>query len=82
MCQWHVPAAHSLETWGDARAYDGTVTIQQPLIAPLYFGRSVHELFAAFSDKPERSTYQIVREYWMAQKPGADFEAVVAQGRA
>ena len=74
MCQWHVPAAHSLETWGDARAFDGTVTIQQPLIAPLYFGRSVHELFAAFSDKPERSAYQIVREYWMTQKPSADFE--------
>jgi molybdopterin-containing oxidoreductase family iron-sulfur binding subunit len=75
VCQWHVPAAHSLETWGDARAYDGTVTIQQPLIAPLYFGRSLHELFAAFTDKPERSSYQIVREHWMAQKPGAEFEA-------
>ena len=33
LCQWHLPEAHFLETWGDARAFDGTVTIQQPLIA-------------------------------------------------
>ncbi len=42
LCQWHIPEAHFLETWSDARAYDGTVTIMQPLIMPLYFGRSVH----------------------------------------
>ena len=42
VCQWHLPEAHYLETWGDARAYDGTVTIQQPLIEPLYGGRSAN----------------------------------------
>ncbi|MFN2387575.1 MAG: TAT-variant-translocated molybdopterin oxidoreductase [Thermoanaerobaculia bacterium] len=70
LCHWHVPEAHTLESWGDARAYDGTVTLQQPLIAPLYGGRSAHELLAAFTDQPERSGYQIVREHWQAQSPG------------
>ena len=44
VCQWHLPEAHFLETWGDARAFDGTVTIQQPLIEPLYDGRSAHQV--------------------------------------
>jgi MoCo/4Fe-4S cofactor protein with predicted Tat translocation signal len=46
-CQWHVPAAHFLETWGDIRALDGTTTIQQPLIEPLYGGKSALEMLAA-----------------------------------
>ena len=44
---WHIPAAHYLESWGDARAFDGTATIQQPLIAPLYQGRTAHEMLAS-----------------------------------
>jgi molybdopterin-containing oxidoreductase family iron-sulfur binding subunit len=64
LCQWHVPEAHFLEAWGDVRAEDGTVAIIQPLIAPLYQGRSAYEVLAAFSDRPERSGYDIVREYW------------------
>jgi MoCo/4Fe-4S cofactor protein with predicted Tat translocation signal len=64
LCQWHVPEAHFLEAWGDVRAEDGTVAIVQPLIAPLYQGRSAYEVLAAFSDRPERSGYDIVREYW------------------
>ena len=49
VCQWHAPQAHFLETWSDARSFDGTITIMQPLIAPLYGGRSAHELLAALS---------------------------------
>jgi MoCo/4Fe-4S cofactor protein with predicted Tat translocation signal len=75
LCHWHIPAAHYLETWGDTRAYDGTVTIQQPLIAPLYHGKSDQELLAMFSDQPERSTYDIVKGYWQEQKKSPDFEA-------
>ena len=43
---WHLPKAHYLECWGDARAYDGTVSVQQPLIEPLFGGMSSIELLA------------------------------------
>ncbi|MGE5319438.1 MAG: 4Fe-4S ferredoxin, partial [Hyphomicrobiaceae bacterium] len=75
LCQWHLPEAHYLETWGDARAFDGTVTIQQPLIQPLYNGRSVIEILQMLTDQPERRAYDVVRSYWAAQHTGADFEA-------
>jgi molybdopterin-containing oxidoreductase family iron-sulfur binding subunit len=65
LCHWHVPAAHYLESWGDVRAADGTVTLIQPLIAPLYDGRTVHEVVGAMSSKQGgQSTYDIVRAYW------------------
>ena len=46
LCHWHVPEAHFLESWSDARAYDGMVGIVQPLIAPLYDGKSQDEFIA------------------------------------
>ena len=64
LCHWHVPDAHPLESWGDARAYDGTITIIQPLIAPLYDGRSAVEVLATFSPEPDRRTAAIVKDYW------------------
>ena len=64
LCHWQIPEAHFLESWSDARAYDGTVSIVQPLIAPLYGGKSAHELLAAMSDRPEQSPYDIVRGFW------------------
>jgi molybdopterin-containing oxidoreductase family iron-sulfur binding subunit len=70
LCHWQIPEAHYLEAWGDARAYDGTVSIVQPLIAPLYGGRSAHELLAAMSDRPERTGHDVVREYWQRQRGG------------
>ena len=63
-CHWHLPEAHFLETWSDVRALDGTATIIQPLIAPLYHGKSAHEILTAFSDRTERTSYEIVREFW------------------
>ena len=54
LCHWQIPEAHFLEAWSDARAYDGTASIVQPLIAPLYGGRSAHEVLAVMSDRPER----------------------------
>ena len=68
LCQWNIPQAHYLESWGDTRAYDGTVSIIQPLIAPLYRGKTAYEVLAAFSDQPERSSYEIVRDYWRANR--------------
>jgi MoCo/4Fe-4S cofactor protein with predicted Tat translocation signal len=75
VCQWRLPETHFLETWGDARAFDGTVTIQQPLIEPLYGGRSANELLQMCTDVPEMSPRDIVRNYWITQHAGADFEA-------
>jgi MoCo/4Fe-4S cofactor protein with predicted Tat translocation signal len=63
-CHWHVSESHYLETWSDARAYDGTATIIQPLIAPLYYTRSAHDVVAAFSDKPGMPAYDAVRAFW------------------
>ena len=65
LCHWHIPETHYLEAWGDTRAFDGTVTIMQPLITPLYSGKSAHELLAAFTDNPDRRGYDIIRDYWM-----------------
>src|SRR6185369_1633184 len=69
-CHWHVPAAHYLESWGDTRSYDGTVTIMQPLIEPLYEGKTACELLAVFSDKTDRKPYEIVKSYWQKQRTG------------
>ncbi len=75
LCQWHVNEAHYLESWGDARAYDGTVSIVQPLIAPLYGGKSADELTALLAGQAEATGHEIVQSYWQKQHPGADFEA-------
>jgi len=67
-CHWHVPAAHYLESWGDARSYDGTVTIMQPLIEPLYEGKTAYEMLAVFSEQYDRKPYEIVKSYWQAHR--------------
>jgi MoCo/4Fe-4S cofactor protein with predicted Tat translocation signal len=75
LCHWHVNATHELESWGDARAYDGTVSIIQPLIAPLYNGKSPLEFVALLSGQSDAAGYDLVRAYWQKQHSGADFEA-------
>jgi MoCo/4Fe-4S cofactor protein with predicted Tat translocation signal len=75
LCHWHVPEAHFLESWSDARGHDGTASIVQPLIAPLYDGKTAHELLDALGERPGRSGYDIVREFWRGQSPAADFDA-------
>ena len=75
VCQWQMPETHTLETWGDARAFDGTVTIQQPLIQPLYGGRSAMQLLQSLTEQPEKTPYEIVKNYWNSQHTGTDFEA-------
>jgi MoCo/4Fe-4S cofactor protein with predicted Tat translocation signal len=74
-CHWHINAAHPLESWSDGRAYDGTVSIVQPLIAPLYAGKTAHELVSALSGVSDATGYDLVRKYWQGQHSGADFEA-------
>lgn len=74
LCRWHIPEAHYLESWSDVRAFDGTASIIQPLIAPLYEGRTAHEILATLMGDPGRTSYEIVRDYWKQQHPGPDFE--------
>jgi molybdopterin-containing oxidoreductase family iron-sulfur binding subunit len=73
-CQWHIGESHFLEAWGDARAFDGTVSVIQPLIAPLYRTHSAREVLAAFSDKPGVNDYDTVRDRLKAASPSGDFE--------
>jgi molybdopterin-containing oxidoreductase family iron-sulfur binding subunit len=70
---WHIPAAHFLESWSDARAYDGTVSIVQPMIDPLYGGKTAHHVFQTLLDEPMLSPYDAVRETWKPVIKG-DFE--------
>jgi MoCo/4Fe-4S cofactor protein with predicted Tat translocation signal len=74
LCQWHVNEAHYLESWGDTRAYDGTVSIVQPLIAPLYGGKSAYELTALLAGQAEATGHEVVQGYWQKQHAGADFD--------
>jgi MoCo/4Fe-4S cofactor protein with predicted Tat translocation signal len=73
--QWHLNSAHYLESWSDARAYDGTVTIIQPMIEPLYGGHTAHEIVQAMLDNPDLGGYGAVRENWRQQLSAkGDFE--------
>jgi MoCo/4Fe-4S cofactor protein with predicted Tat translocation signal len=70
LCHWHISQAHFLESWGDAKAYDGTITVIQPLIAPLYGGKSDIDFLALLNGQAGKSSHDIVREFWQAQKSG------------
>lgn len=73
-CQWQIPESHYLEAWSDGRAYDGTITIQQPLIQPLYASHSAHELLDALLSEKVRSDHDIVKAYWTSQQGDAAIE--------
>ncbi len=63
-CGWILPQTHELEEWGDARAFDGTVNIIQPTIAPLFEGRSAIEVLAGLLGSPAGG-YDLVRATWL-----------------
>ena len=69
---WHVPELHALEGWSDVRAHDGTISIVQPLIAPLYNGRSPHEVLGALIGGLDQSPYDTVRAYWFGKGANED----------
>lgn len=89
LCDWHFPMAHDLESWGDARAMDGTVSMQQPLVAPLFGGVSALEFLAFFNqdnagnasweDLPlGRDTtfgFELVKQHWQEKLGAPDFES-------
>ena len=73
--QWHLPEAHYLESWGDAQAFDGTASVIQPLILPLYEGRTAHELVDMIAlEQTARGAYDIVRGHWQTLRDGEGSE--------
>ncbi len=84
LCTWHFPMAHDLESWGDVRAHDGTVSLRQPLVAPLFGGVSPIEFLALIAQMPEADTMlggrdgacgmELVRKQWSASV-GTGFDA-------
>jgi molybdopterin-containing oxidoreductase family iron-sulfur binding subunit len=83
LSDWHIPEAHYLEAWSDARAYDGTATILQPLIAPLYGGRTAHELVSMLNGKPGKTPYELVQAHWQekfGENAGEQWQRAVHDG--
>jgi len=71
LCHWNLPEAHAFESWSDARAFDGTVTVMQPLIAPLYDGRTLHEVLATFVDAQSgKSAHDLIKDFWVRAHTG------------
>jgi MoCo/4Fe-4S cofactor protein with predicted Tat translocation signal len=76
-CTWRLPATHEYEAWGDARAFDGTVTILQPQVRPLYGGHSVQQVLAVLLGNLPPDDYTLVRAFWQEraqQENRGDFE--------
>ena len=71
---WHIPEAHYLESWGDIRAFDGTTSIIQPLISPLYEGKTSLEVLAELTDNSGAKPYDIVRKNWQQHHGKNGFE--------
>lgn len=61
-CTWHVNQAHYLESWGDVRSYDGTISVVQPLLEPLYGGKSQTELLALVLGEGPQAAYEISQQ--------------------
>ena len=68
---WFIPVAHELESWGDGRAPDGTVTFQQPLLSPLFDGQTQLDVLAALLGEGERGPFNALRDYWQSKSPGS-----------
>jgi molybdopterin-containing oxidoreductase family iron-sulfur binding subunit len=83
-CTWHIPAAHPLETWGDVRSVDGTVALQQPCIAPLYDGKSAHQVLAALRGDATASARDLVLAHWtraLGAQAAAGIDDALRRGR-
>jgi MoCo/4Fe-4S cofactor protein with predicted Tat translocation signal len=74
LASWHLPRAHFLESWEDARSREGTLSVVQPLILPLYGGKSAVEILGLLAGGEDRPGYDLVRETWSSLLPSADFE--------
>ncbi len=74
-CRWRLPMSHPLESWSDLRAFEGTASIVQPLIRPLYDSRTAHELLALLIGEVSPSSYGIVQSNWRDRSGSKDFAA-------
>jgi len=73
-CQWHVPESHFLESWSDIRAWDGTATIIQPIIAPLYNSHTPHDIVTTLLETPDAPAQDLVKNHWKGSQQGVEFE--------
>ena len=71
--QWHLPQSHFLESWGDARAIDGSPSVIQPLIERLYDSRTTVEVINFIITGIDRRGIEIVQLTWKPILSG-DFE--------
>jgi len=76
LSQWQLPALHTLEHWGDARGHDGTVSLIQPQIAPLYMGHTLGEVLSSLIDETPQTNYEIAQAHWKEQWGADGFEAM------
>ncbi len=72
---WHVNAAHYLESWSDVRASDGTISIVQPMIDPLYGGKTAHDVLQSVLDNPQMTSYEVVQANFKTYAKGGDATA-------
>ncbi|REJ84162.1 MAG: 4Fe-4S dicluster domain-containing protein [Acidobacteria bacterium] len=79
-CTWHVPQSHYLEAWGDGRAADGTLSIVQPLIEPMYASKSELEVLAMLAGQAELDSYELVRQTWRNAGLEAQWQKVLHDG--
>ncbi len=77
--QWHLPRAHELECWGDGRAWDGTISIQQPMILPLNNGRSAIEVTALLAGETQADGQELVKQTLRPMIGGVDFDGAWQQ---
>jgi molybdopterin-containing oxidoreductase family iron-sulfur binding subunit len=82
ICDWHINGNHYLESWSDVRAYDGTVSIVQPMIDPLYAGKTAHHIIQAMLDDPDTSPMQAVQQTWKSVLGGKGGDVDVAWRKA
>ena len=83
LCRWFVPEAHFLEAWSDARAFDGTASVAQPLMRPLSEGKTVGQVLAGLDGAVGATSRELVEAHWRSvakDDPRASWEQALVRG--